>query len=211
MEPCMTDPLARRSCIGRLLRLAACAARACCRCSRRPGLPDAAGPHHRAVRCRRPADVYARFIGQHLQDVLGQSFVVDNRPGAGSIIGTDAVAKSPPDGYTLLLMSNTHTVNESLIPTKPFQLMRDFAPVAPINASDLALVGKAGLAPNTLAELIRRRRRGRAACRMPRRGRAPRTTWPANCSRRWPGSRWSTSRTAVRPVRAATSSAARWT
>jgi len=102
-----------------------------------------------------PADVYARFIGQHLQDVLGQSFVVDNRPGAGSIIGTDAVAKSPPDGYTLLLMSNTHTVNESLIPTKPFQLMRDFAPVAPINASDLALVGKAGLAPNTLAELIR--------------------------------------------------------
>ena len=58
-----------------------------------------------------PADVYARFIGQHLQDVLGQSFVVDNRPGAGSIIGTDAVAKSAPDGYTLLLMSNTHTVN----------------------------------------------------------------------------------------------------
>ena len=73
-----------------------------------------------------PADVYARFIGQHLQDALGQSFVVDNRPGAGSIIGTDAVAKSAPDGYTLLLMSNTHTVNESLIPTKPFQLMRDF-------------------------------------------------------------------------------------
>jgi tripartite-type tricarboxylate transporter receptor subunit TctC len=102
-----------------------------------------------------PADVYARFIGQQLQDVLGQSFVIDNRPGAGSIIGTDAVAKAAPDGYTLLLMSNTHTVNESLIPTKPFALMRDFAPIAPINYSDLVLVGKAGLVPNTLGELIR--------------------------------------------------------
>ena len=102
-----------------------------------------------------PADVYARFLGQHLQEVLGQAFIVDNRPGAGSIIGTDAVAKSAPDGYTLLLMSNTHTVNESLIPTKPFQLMRDFVAVAPINYSDLVLVGKAGLQANTLAELIR--------------------------------------------------------
>jgi tripartite-type tricarboxylate transporter receptor subunit TctC len=79
-----------------------------------------------------PADVYARFIAQRLQESMGQTFVVDNRPGAGSIIGTDAVAKSAPDGYTLLLMSNTHTVNESLIPSKPFQLMRDFAPVAAI-------------------------------------------------------------------------------
>ena len=69
-----------------------------------------------------PADVYARFLAQRLQESLGQPFIVDDRPGAGSIIGTDAVAKSPPDGYTLLLMSNTHTVNESLIPNKPFQL-----------------------------------------------------------------------------------------
>ena len=57
-----------------------------------------------------PADIYARFLGQRLQEALGQPFVVENRPGAGSIIGTDIVAKSPPDGYTLLLMSNTHTV-----------------------------------------------------------------------------------------------------
>jgi tripartite-type tricarboxylate transporter receptor subunit TctC len=98
--------------------------------------------------------VYARFLGQRLQESLGQPFVVDDRPGAGSIIGTDAVAKSAPDGYTLLLMSNTHTVNESLIPNKPFQLMRDFVPVAPINFSDLVLVGRAGLPAGTLAELI---------------------------------------------------------
>ena len=101
-----------------------------------------------------PADVYARFIAQRLQESMGQTFIVDDRPGAGSIIGTDAVAKSPPDGYTLLLMSNTHTVNESLIPNKPFQLMRDFVPVAPINSSDLVLVARSGLPASTLAELI---------------------------------------------------------
>ena len=101
-----------------------------------------------------PADVYARFVAQRLQESMGQTFIVDDRPGAGSIIGTDAAAKSPPDGYTLLLMSNTHTVNESLIPTKPFQLMRDFVPVAPINSSDLVLVARSGLPASTLAQLI---------------------------------------------------------
>ncbi len=101
------------------------------------------------------ADVFGRFIAQRLQEALGQNFVIDNRPGGGSLIGTDAVAKAAPDGYTLLVMSNTHTVNESLIPTRPFALMRDFAPIAPINASDLVLVGKAALPEKTLAELIK--------------------------------------------------------
>jgi tripartite-type tricarboxylate transporter receptor subunit TctC len=101
------------------------------------------------------ADVFGRFVAQKLQESTGQSFVVDNRPGAGSVIGTDAVAKSAPDGYTLLLMSNTHTVNESLIPNKPFQLMRDFVPVAPINYSDLVLVTKAALPVATLPDLIK--------------------------------------------------------
>ena len=100
------------------------------------------------------ADVYARFLAQRLQESMGQSFIVDNRPGAGSIIGTDAVAKSPADGYTLLVMSNTHTVNESLVPTKPFALMRDFAPVAPINASELVLVARSGLPIGNVKELI---------------------------------------------------------
>jgi len=101
------------------------------------------------------ADVFGRFIAQRLQESLGQNFIIDNRPGAGSVIGTDAVAKAAPDGYTLLLMSNTHTVNESLIPNKPFQLMRDFAPIAPLNYSDLVLVGKAGLGANTLGDLVK--------------------------------------------------------
>lgn len=101
-----------------------------------------------------PADVYARFIAQRLQDSMGQSFVVDNRPGAGSVIGTDAVAKSAADGYTLLLMSNTHTVNETLIPNKPFDLMRDFVPVAPINYSDLVLVAHPSVTANNIKELV---------------------------------------------------------
>ena len=101
-----------------------------------------------------PADIYARFIGQRLQDALGQNFIIDNRPGAGAIIGTDAVAKSAADGYTLLMMSNTHTVNESLIPNKPYQLLRDFVPVAPINYSDLVLVVHPSVPANNLAELL---------------------------------------------------------
>jgi tripartite-type tricarboxylate transporter receptor subunit TctC len=101
-----------------------------------------------------PADVYARFIAQRLTDSLGQSFVVDNKPGAGSVIGTDLAAKSPADGYTLLLMSNTHTVNETLIPVKPFVLMRDFVAVAPINFSDLVLVANPKVAANNLKDLL---------------------------------------------------------
>ncbi|HEX2828359.1 MAG TPA: tripartite tricarboxylate transporter substrate binding protein [Burkholderiales bacterium] len=87
-----------------------------------------------------PADIFARFEAQRLQDALGGSFVVDNRPGAGSIIGTEIAQKSPPDGYTLLMMSNTHTVNESLVPKKPFTLMKDFVAIAPVNYSDLLMV-----------------------------------------------------------------------
>ena len=102
-----------------------------------------------------PADNYARFMAQRLQDALGQPFVVDNRPGAGSIIGTDAVAKSPADGYTLLMMSNTQTVNESLIPTKPFSLLKDFAPIAPVNYSDLVLVVNPSVQANSLQDLIK--------------------------------------------------------
>jgi len=102
-----------------------------------------------------PADNYARFMAQRLQDALGQPFVVDNRPGAGSIIGTDAAAKSPADGYTLLMMSNTQTVNESLIPNKPFSLLKDFAPIAPVNYSDLVLVVNPAVNANSLQDLIK--------------------------------------------------------
>jgi tripartite-type tricarboxylate transporter receptor subunit TctC len=100
-----------------------------------------------------PADIYARFLGQKMQDSLG-SFVVENRPGGGSIVGSAAAAQAAPDGHTLLLMSNTHTVNETLRPKKPFKLMEDFVPVAPINYSDLLLVVHPSVGVNDVKGLI---------------------------------------------------------
>jgi tripartite-type tricarboxylate transporter receptor subunit TctC len=101
-----------------------------------------------------PADIYARFVGDRLQKSLGHPFVIENRPGAGAIIGTDAVAKSAPDGYTLLMMSNTHTVNESLFTKKPYSLLRDLSPISPINYSDLILVIHPSVPAKNLRELI---------------------------------------------------------
>jgi tripartite-type tricarboxylate transporter receptor subunit TctC len=101
-----------------------------------------------------PADIYARFVGAKLQEALGQPFVIEDRPGGGSIVGTDVVAKSPPDGYTLLMMSNTHTVNETLIPKKPFDLMRDLAPISGVNYSDLLMVIHPSVPANNLKEFI---------------------------------------------------------
>ena len=100
------------------------------------------------------ADVYARFLGAKLQESLGQSVVVENRPGGGSIVGTDVVAKSDPDGYTLLMMSNTHTVNETLIPKKPFELMRDFAPVTGVSYSDLLMVVHPSVPASSVKEFV---------------------------------------------------------
>src|SRR4051812_40834381 len=101
-----------------------------------------------------PADLYARVIAEKLQQALGQSFVVEDRPGGGSIIGTDTVRQSAPDGYTLLMMSNTHTVNESLIADKPFKLMSDFVPVAPVNYSDLVMVIHPSVPAKDLKEFV---------------------------------------------------------
>lgn len=100
------------------------------------------------------ADVAARFLGEQLQQSLGQPFVIENRPGAGAVIGTDLVVKSPADGYTLLLMSNTHTANETLIPNRPYQLMRDLAPVAAINVAYHVLAVHPSIPATTVPELI---------------------------------------------------------
>ncbi len=101
-----------------------------------------------------PADVYARILAKHLSDETKQAFVIEDRPGAGAIIGTDAAAKSKPDGYTLLVMSNTQTTNESLFTKKPYELMRDFEPVATINYSDLIMVVNPAVPAKTVAEFI---------------------------------------------------------
>ncbi|QWG17097.1 tripartite tricarboxylate transporter substrate binding protein [Bradyrhizobium sediminis] len=101
-----------------------------------------------------PADVTARQIGSILQESFGQPFVIENRTGAGGVIGTVEAVKSPPDGYTLLMMSNTQTANESLVPTRKYELMRDLAPIAPVNYSDLVIVVHPQVPAKTLAEFI---------------------------------------------------------
>jgi tripartite-type tricarboxylate transporter receptor subunit TctC len=101
-----------------------------------------------------PADVTARLVGSSLQDAFGQPVVVENRTGAGGVIGTVEAVKSPPDGYTLLMMSNTQTANESLAPQRKYELMRDLAPIAPINYSDLVIVVHPSVPAKTLAEFI---------------------------------------------------------
>jgi tripartite-type tricarboxylate transporter receptor subunit TctC len=100
------------------------------------------------------ADVYARYIGAKLQESLGHPVVIENRPGGGSIVGTEAVAKSDPDGYTLLMMSNTHTVNETLVPKKPFDLMKDFAPITGVSYSDLMMVVHPSVPASNVKEFI---------------------------------------------------------
>lgn len=101
-----------------------------------------------------PSDVFSRIVAQKLSDNLKQGFVVENRPGASTMIGTDAVAKAAPDGYTLLIISQTHATNESLVANKPFQLMRDFAPVSPIYTGDLVMVVHKSVPVKTLKEFI---------------------------------------------------------
>src|ERR1700749_1243599 len=87
-----------------------------------------------------PGDVFSRQLAQALSEQLKQSVVVEDRPGAASMIGAAVVAKSAPDGYTLLTISNTLTANESLFPNKSYALMRDFVAVAPLNYSELVMV-----------------------------------------------------------------------
>jgi len=101
-----------------------------------------------------PTDVFTRVLGEELRKPLGQSLVMENRPGAGTIIGTSEAAKSPPDGYTLLMISATQTTVETLNPNKSYSLMRDFVPVAGLINSELVLVVPARSPLNTLKELI---------------------------------------------------------
>jgi tripartite-type tricarboxylate transporter receptor subunit TctC len=101
-----------------------------------------------------PADVAARLLGNVLQENFGQSVVVENRTGAGGVIGTQEAVKSPPDGYTLLMMSNTQTANESLMPQRKYELMRDLLPIAPVNSSDLVIVVHPSVPAKTLQEFI---------------------------------------------------------
>lgn len=99
-------------------------------------------------------DPVARLVGQKLNEAWGQAVVVDNRPGANTIIGTDALAKSAPDGYTLLLTASTHVINSVLVQNLPYDSFRDFVPVATLYKSEFLLVVNPSVPANNLQELI---------------------------------------------------------
>jgi tripartite-type tricarboxylate transporter receptor subunit TctC len=101
-----------------------------------------------------PTDVFTRAIAEELRKSLHQTFVQENKPGAGTTIGTDYVAKAAPDGYTLLMVSGTQTVNETLFNRKPYHLMHDLVAVAPLIESDLVLVIHPSVPAKTMTELI---------------------------------------------------------
>jgi len=101
-----------------------------------------------------PTDIFTRLLAEELRKALGEPFVMENRPGAGTIIGSDAAAKSPPDGYTLLMVSATQTTTETLVPNKPYKLLRDFVPVASLLNSELVMVVHPSVQVNTVKEFI---------------------------------------------------------
>lgn len=103
-------------------------------------------------------DIMARLVAQRLSDSWNRPVVVENRAGGNALIGADAAAKSPPDGHTLLAITMTHTVNVSLFPNAPYNLMRDFAPVSVLGSLPLVVVVNANNPARTLAELMEQAR-----------------------------------------------------
>lgn len=100
------------------------------------------------------ADLTVRTVAQKMSEGLGQSVVIDNRPGAGGVVAAEMVAKSEPDGYTLLLMSNANAVSAGLFKALPFDPVKDFTPVSLMGTFDLAIITSAESRFQTLPELL---------------------------------------------------------
>ena len=101
-----------------------------------------------------PNDILARVIGQKLTETWNQQVIVENRAGGGTVIGTEIVAKSPPDGYNLLMVSTSHTTNPTLVKKLPFDTLRDLAPVIRVAYSSNVLLAHPSLPARTVKELI---------------------------------------------------------
>jgi len=101
-----------------------------------------------------PTDIVARVVSQKLSEQMGQQFVVENRPGAGGNIGAEAVAKSPADGYTLLVATTAHAINPSLFKSLGYNLTKDFAPVSQLTSGPLVIVANPSLPAKSVQELI---------------------------------------------------------
>jgi tripartite-type tricarboxylate transporter receptor subunit TctC len=101
-----------------------------------------------------PNDILARLVGQWCSERLGQQFIVENRPGAGSNIATDAVVRAPPDGYTLLLVGSPNAINSTLYENLDFNFLRDIAPVASLSRGALVMAIHPSVPANTIPEFV---------------------------------------------------------
>jgi len=146
-----TTPLSRRTFVGSALALAA---------SGLAGTAFANGYPSRAVRLVVPyapgggSDFVGRLIAQKLTETAGWNVVMDNKAGASGLIGTDAAAKSPADGYTLLLADAAHATNAAVMPRLPFDPLKDFRPITLVGSSPQLLVAHPSFPANSLQELI---------------------------------------------------------
>ena len=129
-------------------------------------------------------DILARLIGQYLSEKLGQQFIIENKPGAGNNIGTEAVIHSPPDGYTVLLVNPANGINASLYKKLPFNFVRDIAPVAGIIRVPNVMEVNPSVPAKTVAEFIAYAKANPARSTWPRPATARRSISRANCSRR---------------------------
>jgi tripartite-type tricarboxylate transporter receptor subunit TctC len=139
------------------------------------------------------ADIAARLIGQWLSDRLGQSFVVENRPGAGSNIGTETVLNALPDGYTLLLATLSNVVNTTLYEKLNFRFTRDITPIAGIIRVPHVILVHPSVPAKTVPEFIAYAKANPGKVNMATGGNGSSGhMWQANCSVSWLASRWPT-------------------
>ena len=143
-------------------------------------------------------DIAARLIAQWLTERLGQPVVVENRPGASANLAAEAVVRSPPDGYTLLAVTGSNTVNATFFDKLSFSIVRDIAMVSGVVRSPLVLEVHPSVAANSVPELIALAKANRASSRSRRSAPDRPRTWRASCSSWPPVSACSTCRTAAR-------------
>ena len=167
------------------------------------GLAHQADPAHRTLRAGGGVDIAARLVGAKLQDILGQPVLVENKPGGGAMIGAEIVAKAPPDGYTLLLTSNSLVNSPTLFGRAPFDWRKDFAFVTTILEQPMVLEVNLDVPAKSVADLVALAKRDGSSSRSARPARARSTILRANGWRRSPApnGKWCTIRARHPPMR----------
>ena len=146
------------------------------------------------------ADILARLMGHWLSERLGQQLIIDNRPGGGGNIGTEAVVRAPADGYTLLLCSVVNATNAAFYDKLNFDFIRDIAPVATLTRQPYVIVVNPSVPAKSVPEFIAYAKANPSRISFGSPVLAAATIWSASCSKSWPASIWSTCPIAASPL-----------